>query len=142
VRPLPFLIPIYRGVRPGLEIMNVGLWIYDSLALFRAPRLHRTFRGTRAALELEPQLREDGLRGALEYYDCATDDARLVLENVIDARALGASCHSYTEVIRLVRGNDRRVTGVAVRDRLTGEAREVSCRAVVIAAGDSGRGHG
>ena len=47
VRPLPFLIPIYKGVRPGLEIMNVGLWIYDSLALFRAPRLHivnsRTF---------------------------------------------------------------------------------------------------
>ena len=45
VRPLPFLIPIYKGVRPGLEIMNVGLWIYDSLALFRAPRLHKTFRG-------------------------------------------------------------------------------------------------
>jgi len=38
VRPLPFLIPIYKGVRPGFEIMNLGLWIYDSLALFRAPR--------------------------------------------------------------------------------------------------------
>ncbi|MEP6865425.1 MAG: FAD-dependent oxidoreductase, partial [Deltaproteobacteria bacterium] len=24
VRPLPFLIPIYKGVRPGFEIMNVG----------------------------------------------------------------------------------------------------------------------
>ena len=70
--------------------MNVGLWIYDSLALFRAPRLHKTFRGTKAALALEPQLRPDGLRGALEYYDCATDDARLVLENALDARALGA----------------------------------------------------
>src|SRR5580698_10516118 len=117
VRPLPFLIPIYKGVRPGLEVMNVGLWIYDSLALFRAPRLHRTFRGAKAALELEPQLRVDGLRGALEYYDCATDDARLVLENVLDARSLGADCHSYTEVTRLVRGGDRRITGVAVRDR-------------------------
>ena len=66
VRPLPFLIPIYKGVRPGFEIMNVGLWIYDSLALFRSPRLHKTFRGTRAALELEPKLRPDGLSGALE----------------------------------------------------------------------------
>src|SRR5882724_9364667 len=100
VRPLPFLIPIYKGVKPGLEIMNVGLWIYDSLALFRAPRLHKTFRGTKAALALEPQLRPDGLRGALEYYDCATDDSRLVVENALDAVAMGASCHTYTEVMK------------------------------------------
>ena len=135
VRPLPFLIPIYKGAKPGLELMNFGLWIYDSLALFRAPRLHKTFRGARAALELEPALRSDGLRGALEYYDCATDDARLVLENTIDARALGADCHSYTEVTRFERDATGRITGVAVRDRLTGVARSVTGRAFVLAAG-------
>lgn len=135
VRPLPFIIPIYEGAKPGLELMNVGLWIYDSLALFRAPRLHKTFRGTRAALALEPQLRPDGLRGALEYYDCATDDARLVLENAIDARALGADCHTYTEVTALERRADGRITGVAVRDRLTGATSRVTARAVILAAG-------
>src|SRR6476660_2501279 len=61
VRPLPFLIPIYKGAKPGLELMNVGLWIYDSLALFRSPKLHRTYRGTQAALGLEPQLKPEGL---------------------------------------------------------------------------------
>src|SRR5688572_30360542 len=135
VRPLPFLIPIYKGVRPGFEIMNVGLWIYDSLALFRAPRMHKAFRGTKAALALEPQLRPEGLRGALEYYDCATDDARLVLENAIDATELGAECHTYTEVLRFERRPDRRITGVVVRDRLTGETRTVACRSVILAAG-------
>jgi glycerol-3-phosphate dehydrogenase len=135
VRPLPFLIPIYKGAKPGLEVMNFGLWIYDSLALFRAPRLHKTFRGARAALEIEPALRADGLRGALEYYDCNTDDARLVLENAIDARALGADCHTYTEVTRFERGADGRITGVAVRDRLTGETRSVESRIVILAAG-------
>ena len=35
VRPLPFLIPIYKGVKPSLEVMNIGLWIYDTLAMFR-----------------------------------------------------------------------------------------------------------
>jgi glycerol-3-phosphate dehydrogenase len=134
VRPLPFLIPIYKGVRPGLEIMNVGLWIYDSLALFRAPRLHKTFRGTKAALGLEPQLRPEGLRGALEYYDCATDDARLVLENAIDAESLGAQMHTYTEVLRFVRDGNR-IQGVHVRDRLTGKEWSVEARAVVLAAG-------
>jgi glycerol-3-phosphate dehydrogenase len=135
VRPLPFLIPIYQGAKPGLELMNVGLWIYDSLALFRAPRLHKTFRGARAALEIEPALRAEGLRGALEYYDCATDDARLVLENALDARVLGADCHTYTEVLRFVRRDDGRITGVAVHDRLTGESRTVSSRVVILAAG-------
>ncbi len=135
VRPLPFLIPIYKGVRPGLEIMNVGLWIYDSLALFRAPRMHKTFRGTKAALALEPQLRPDGLRGALEYYDCATDDARLVLENALDAAALGAEVHTYTEVLRFERRGDGRITGVVVRDRLHDRTWTVPCRAAILAAG-------
>lgn len=135
VRPLPFLIPIYEGVRPGFEIMNLGLWIYDSLAMFRVPRLHRAFRGTKAALALEPQLQPQGLRGVLEYYDCAADDARMVLENAIDAISLGAECHTYTEVIRFERGADRRITGVTVRDRLTGKEWSVTARAVILAAG-------
>jgi glycerol-3-phosphate dehydrogenase len=136
VRPLPFLIPIFHGVRPGLEIMNLGLWIYDALALFRSPRLHKTYRGLRAALALEPKLRTDGLRGILEYYDCATDDARLVLENTLDAVALGAACHSYTEVTGLRRDDAGRITGVHVRDRLgAGATRTVACRAVVLAGG-------
>jgi glycerol-3-phosphate dehydrogenase len=135
VRPQPFLIPIYRGAKPGLELMNVGLWIYDSLALFRAPKLHRTFRGAKAALALEPQLRPEGLRGALEYYDCATDDARLVLENAIDARTLGADCRTYTEVTGFERGPGGRITGVRVRDRFSGEAWTAGCRVAILAAG-------
>ena len=135
VRPLPFIIPIYQGAKPGLELMNVGLWIYDSLALFRAPKLHKTFRGAKAALALEPQLKPAGLRGALEYYDCATDDARLVLENALDARALGAACHTYTEVTRFERRGDGRISGVAIRDRLTGKSEIVTSRVVVLAAG-------
>jgi glycerol-3-phosphate dehydrogenase len=135
VRPLPFLVPIYDGVRPGFEIMNVGLWLYDSLALFRSPKLHKAYRGVKAALKIEPQLRAEGLRGVLEYYDCATDDARLVLENAIDAIALGAECHTYTEVLRFERDGNRRITGVAVRDRLTGKSWSVQARAVILAAG-------
>ncbi len=135
VRPLPFLIPIYKGAKPGFELMNVGLWIYDSLALFRAPRMHKTFRGLKAALAMEPQLKPDGLRGVLEYYDCATDDARLTLENALDARGLGADCRTYTEVTRFERGPDGRITGVAIKDRLTGVSSIVTARVVVLAAG-------
>lgn len=135
VRPLPFLIPIYEGARPGFEMMNIGLWIYDSLALFRAPGLHKAIRGAHRALALEPLLAADGLRGVLEYFDCTTDDARLVLENALDAIALGATCHTYTEVVQFERNADGRITGVVVRDRLTRRQWTVETRAVVLAAG-------
>jgi glycerol-3-phosphate dehydrogenase len=135
VRPLPFLVPIFNDSKPGLEIMNIGLWIYDSLAMFRAPRMHKTFRGKAAAHAMEPELRDEGLRGVIEYYDCATDDARLVLENILDARALGADCRNYTEVVRLVRNKDGRATGVVVRDRITGKEEQHDARAVVLALG-------
>ncbi len=135
VRPLPFLIPIYKGAKPGFELMNVGLWIYDSLALFRAPRMHKTFRGRARGLEMEPQLKPDGLRGVLEYYDCATDDARLTLENALDACSLGADCRTYTEVTRFERGADGRILGVAIKDRLTGESSIVYARLTILAAG-------
>jgi len=137
VRPQPFLVPIYKDSKPGLELMNLGLWIYDSLALFRAPRMHRTFRGAKAA-ELEPQIRTDGLKGIIEYYDCATDDARLVLENVLDARALGAECRNYSQVVRLERAGgaaDGRIEAVIARDVFTGADERFPCRAVVLAAG-------
>jgi glycerol-3-phosphate dehydrogenase len=134
VRPLSFLVPIYKDSRPGLEIMNIGLWIYDTLALFRAPGMHKTFRGAKA-VEMEPLLRKDGLTGAIEYYDCFTDDARLVLENILDARTHGADCRSYTEVIAFERDAGGRVRGVRARNRLSGEEESVSTRAVVVAVG-------
>ena len=55
---------------------------------------------------------------------------------VVDcARALGADCHTYTEVTRFERRGDGRITGVWVHDRLTGETRAVTSRVVILAAG-------
>ena len=136
VRPQPFLVPIYKDAKPGLELMNIGLWIYDSLALFRAPRMHKTFRGAKARA-LEPGLATEGLKGIIEYYDCATDDARLVLENILDARAEGAVCRNYAQVVRLEREGSGagRIRAVHVRDVFSGAEERFETRAVVLAAG-------
>ena len=133
VRPLSFLLPIYEGDRVGLETMNIGLWIYDTLALFRTPGLHRTHRGGKAR-ELEPALRSEGLRGAIEYYDCTTDDARLVLENVLDARACGADCRNHHEVLSVERKRGR-VVSVLVRDLDSGREERVATHSLVVAGG-------
>jgi glycerol-3-phosphate dehydrogenase len=134
VRPIPFLVPVYRGQGTGLGTMDVGLWLYDALALFRVPKLHRTYRGKRAR-ELEPAIATDGLQGILEYYDCLTDDARLVLENILDAKALGADVRSYTRATELVRDRNGRVAAVRTVDELTGASDEVRATTVVLATG-------
>ena len=134
VRPMSFLIPIYKGLRPGLEKMNVGLWLYDILSLFRTPRLHRTYRGARARA-IEPHLAAKDLRGVLEYNDFVTDDFRLVLENVIDAQELGARCLSHTEAVEVARDRRGDVCSLRAVDRLTGDEVIVPTRSVVIAAG-------
>jgi glycerol-3-phosphate dehydrogenase len=134
VRPIPFLVPVYRGQANGLATIDAGLWLYDALALFRVPRLHRTYRGERAR-RLEPALATDGLRGIVEYYDCLTDDARLVLENILDAKALGADVRSYTRVTELVRDRGGRIVAVRAEDQLTGAVDELATKTVVIAAG-------
>jgi glycerol-3-phosphate dehydrogenase len=130
VRPLEFLLPAYRHDRPGLFVLDVGLWIYDALSKFSSPRLHRTVRAGRVR-RLEPGLRSDDLEGGILYYDCMTDDARLVVENLIDARALGAEVLNYARVVRLVREGER-VVGAEVADALDDSARPVAARAKVV----------
>ncbi len=134
VRPLPFLFPIYKHSRRTLATVDMGLWIYDALAMFRSPKLHRTY-GRRKVQKLEPALSAADLAGAIEYYDCLTDDARLVLENVLDARALGADVMSYTRVVGFARDERGRVAGVRVRDEFSGAERELAANAAIIAAG-------
>jgi glycerol-3-phosphate dehydrogenase len=134
VRPLEFLIPAYR--RSYLAMVSIGLILYDLLALRRPPAGHRRF-GPAELTALEPSLRRQDLRGGLTYFDCATDDARLTLENVLDARALGALCvsHLRAEAPLATRGRAGRITGVLARDAQTGETFPIRARVVLGALG-------
>jgi glycerol-3-phosphate dehydrogenase len=134
VRPLPFLVANYRGDRRWLVTLEVGLWIYDALCLFGSYRNHRAY-GARRTSQLEPALRRDGLNGAILFYDCLTDDARLTLENALDARALGASVLNHVRALRLLSDSTGRLVGAEVEDEETGARIEVRARVVVNATG-------
>ncbi len=133
VRPLPFVFPVYDDSRLSPWRLHVGMWLYDLLAAFRNVRPHRML-SPRAAPERCDGLRSAGLRALALYYDAAMDDARLVLANVLDAGQAGASTLNYVEVTRLLQ-RDGRVCGVAVHDRLSGEARNFAARCVVACTG-------
>ncbi|MFZ5468958.1 MAG: FAD-dependent oxidoreductase [Myxococcota bacterium] len=131
VKPLPFLVPAYRESRPGLFKLDVGLWIYDALSKFSSPKLHRAFRAPKL-VALEPSLRTEELKGGIIYYDCITDDARLTLENALDARALGAVVLNHVRAKNLTRDATGRVDGALVADAEPGHPREVTVKAKVV----------
>jgi glycerol-3-phosphate dehydrogenase len=133
VRPMRFVYPIYAGGPVSRWKLAAGLWAYDILAGIRSVHLHRML-GPAAAHRAEPGLLADGLRGAGVYWDCWTDDARLVLETLLSARDAGAVAVSYAQVVGFVKEAGRLV-GIRLSDRLGGRELTVRGRAVVNAAG-------
>ncbi|HUI41357.1 MAG TPA: glycerol-3-phosphate dehydrogenase [Terriglobia bacterium] len=132
-RPLPFLLPIYRGDPFSPLKVRLGLAVYDLLGNLGPGDRHRMLAADEA-VALMPALRRGGLRAAALYHDSGTDDARLTIENVIDAADHGAVVANYAEV-RAVAAQGGRVTAVEVEDALTGRQVEVSGRYFVNATG-------
>jgi glycerol-3-phosphate dehydrogenase len=136
VRPLPFLVPVFRGDRVPRWKITAGLVLYDLLAAGGNVRRHSTL-GKRAVLEAEPLLRERGLTGGGVYYDAQCDDARLTIATVRAAVMHGASAANYMRVTGLIRTVSG-MTGAYLRDELTGETGEVRAHQLVNAAGPWG----
>jgi glycerol-3-phosphate dehydrogenase len=133
VRPLPFLMPVYRGARVSPWKLRAGMWLYDLLSVFRNVKAHR-WLSARQARRLEPGLRDRGLAGAALYYDAQVDDARLVLATIRAAARAGALVANYADVTSLLKP-DGRVRGATVRDVTAGETRSVRALTVVNAGG-------
>jgi glycerol-3-phosphate dehydrogenase len=134
VRPLPLLIPIYRGDQRGPLLIRAGMMAYDVLSRGKSLPRHRLL-GRKAALGRAPGLAENGLRGAALYHDGQIEYAeRLAVENVLDAVAHGASVGTY-RVVEGILTADGRVSGVAGHDALTGEPFRFTAPVVVNVAG-------
>ncbi len=131
VDPLGFLLTVYEGDNPGRWIFEVGLTIYDLLALQWE---HRYYSPQDLRL-LAPHIAENALQGGFRYGDAQTDDARLVLRLISEAQHDGGCAVNYTQAVRLVQGENGQVAGAVLRDNLTGQEQEVRAQAVVNATG-------
>ena len=136
VYPTPFLVPTLGEDKRSRSI-GIGLNMYDVMATTRvgmsrreraeriagedywAPDRHRTITGEEVA-ELIPALAAREPREAYLFYDCQTDDVRLVLTILGEAERYGAVCVNGAEVTGLL-DRDGRAAGVACVDAETGE---------------------
>jgi glycerol-3-phosphate dehydrogenase len=143
VRPLPLLVPAFDGKRPD-RLTGVGLNMYDVMATDRlrrrgrqpeewSPDRHRTISGEEV-VELLPALAGRDPSGAYLFYDCQTDDVRLVLTVLGEAERFGAVIANRCEVTGLLE-KDGRAAGVVFSDRTGGGLFEIRADNVVNATG-------
>jgi glycerol-3-phosphate dehydrogenase len=116
VRPLPFYLPVYKKGSRSRAILSIGLWLYDLLALFRAPGFHKRL-SKKAFLEEFPFIKKEGLLGGFRYFDASMWDDVLAVEVLRDASAKGAALANYVEALEPI-WNEERVEGFWVRDAL------------------------
>jgi glycerol-3-phosphate dehydrogenase len=142
VTPLPFIVPTFGGKRPD-RVLGVGLNMYDVMSWRRgrgrdeseewSPERHRTIDGAEV-VEFLPSLAAREPTAGYLFYDCQTDDVRLVLTVLAEAERFGAVVANACEVTGLVE-RDRRAAGVLVRDTLGGEEFELCAANVINATG-------
>ncbi len=130
VDPLSFIMPHYQGGFPGPRVFGTLLSLYDALAGRRNHLFHRL----EELRYLAPGLKEDRLLGGTRFQDAVTDDARLVMRVLGEARAEGGEALNGLKVIELDR-RDGRVQGLVAEDRESGERFTFRSRAVALATG-------
>lgn len=130
VNPLPFLMGHYKGVFPGPWIFDKLLAIYD----WMAGKRYRQFRKKGIQDFWAPGLKQKGLQGATQFADAVTDDARLVLRVLNEANKQGGVAINYVKALDTVRDSGR-VTGLCLRDEVSGEDFKVKARVIVNATG-------
>src|SRR5438046_1949316 len=150
VYPTPFLVPALGDDRRDIRI-GIGLNMYDVMATSRigrgrsqrsehsaeadywAPDRHRTISGEEATV-LIPALGPMEPSSAYLFYDCQTDDVRLVLTVLGEAERYGTVMANRCEVLELL-DEDGRAVGVRCVDRLSGRELAVRAANVVNATG-------
>jgi glycerol-3-phosphate dehydrogenase len=98
-----------------------------------SPERHRVISGEEV-VELLPALAAREPTSGYLFYDCQTDDARLVLTVLGEAERFGAVCANRVNVIALLE-SDGRAQGVSARDVESGARFDIRAANVVNATG-------
>ncbi len=134
VRPYPMLIPFSKQAsRPGW-LLSCGLILHDVLSLGKRLPFNRIVFSGRMKRDW-PSVAEGGVAWGGLFQDAHVPvTERFAIELAVDAARHGAVVLTHTPVTALLRAGGR-ITGVAYRDRETGERREVHAPVVVNCAG-------
>jgi glycerol-3-phosphate dehydrogenase len=133
VLPEKMLLPLIENGSYGKWLTSVGLKVYDILAQVTGDD-KRQMLEKKEALKLEPLLPKKILKGAGYYAEYRTDDARLTIENIKTSLQFGATALNYASVTDFLY-TDKKISGVVVKDELSGDDFKIKTKYVISAAG-------
>lgn len=125
-----FAFADYQGRKPGRWMFALGLAIYDKMARQTA----RHYFPTDEFLMLTPHIGRQDLKGGLSYHDAKTDDARLVMRVLQEAKSLGATAINYLAASKIDYVNEL-AKGVQANDAITGQDYQIRARSIINATG-------
>lgn len=127
------MLPFYKEGNFGPYSTNLGLMVYDFLAGVKKAERRRMF-SPEEAMEREPLVNGENLKGAGFYVEYKTDDARLTLDVMKKAEEFGATAANYAKVTDFIYENGK-VTGAVVEDTITGDTYQVKAKKIINAGG-------
>jgi glycerol-3-phosphate dehydrogenase len=142
LRPLPFIVATYRSAVKNRLVLRAGFRIDRWLGRHRndavEPELHLPpprLTSRAATLKLFPGVRPEGLTGGAMWYDYQiVESNRLAIAFAESADAHGAHLANYAEATApLIESGV--ISGMRVRDRLSGTEFDVRARMTINAAG-------
>ena len=125
----PFILLDHYKMR-SRWMVRLGLWIYDHLGFSNTLPRSRSLTRKKDNLWFAP-LKNVINRGNI-YYDLATDDSRLAIENALCAKDHAAELLTYTQVISAVIKND--LWEISTVNAL-GESKIIKSKAIINASG-------
>ncbi len=133
VKILTFIIPVYKKDHRPLWMMKLGVWLYDFLSGNYSMGEHQYINPAQL-ISMVPQIRQQGLVGAVSYCDAQMNDARMCLENILMADSKGAHVANHVEVIDFLKDNGT-CRGAVAKDVLTGGIFEVKAKTTIVTVG-------
>ncbi|MFD1020369.1 glycerol-3-phosphate dehydrogenase/oxidase [Thalassobacillus hwangdonensis] len=128
------MLPFYEGGNFGPFLSSIGLRVYDYLAGVKKSE-RRTILSRKQALEYEPLIKHDGLKGAGYYVEYKTDDARLTLEVLKKGVEHGALAANYMKVVDFLYDENGKVNGAIVEDQIDNSQHKILAKKVINAGG-------
>ena len=136
-RPAPMLLPIYD--EPGATFtrfsVKVAMDLYDKLANVTDPRYVNYLLSKEEVRKREPLLNPENLVGGGVYLDFVNNDARLVIENIKRAHENGGIMASRIQALQLLHGENGRLNGVHVKDRLSSAEFDIHAKLILNTSG-------
>lgn len=126
-----FIIPFYN-IWQGYFYL-IGLKLYDILSFKSSLGSSRLLKKDTVLKKL-PNVKSEGLKGGISYYDGQFDDTRLCIDLVSTINAKGGSCINYTSFEGFNK-NDKGVFEIQLTDHINGENYTILSRSIVNAAG-------